>query len=60
MSDIAKLKCDEILAIYDFLDNIRDYGHIYYDDPQLLDEPFNKILEGMESILTLIQDNYSR
>jgi len=60
MSDIAKIKSNEMEEIIDFFHFIEDYGHIFYDDPKILDEPFKKIMDGIEEIRNIVDDNYSR
>ena len=44
MADIKEIKSLEMEEIIDFYRFIEDYGHIFYDDPSTLDEPFNKII----------------
>lgn len=56
--DIAKLKSTEIIEIYDFLDGLREYGHIYHYPPEMLDAPFKKILEGINEIQQLMKDSF--
>ena len=46
--------------IIDFYYFIEDYGHIFYDNPNILDKPFNKIIEGIEEIKEIIDNNYSK
>jgi hypothetical protein len=46
---------DEIL---DFYHGIEEYGHIFYLDPKLLDEPFKKILEGIKAIEDMMKESY--
>lgn len=58
--DIFQHKKQEMQEIIDFYYHIEEYGHIYYDEPELLDKPFNKILEGINEITKLIENNYSR
>jgi hypothetical protein len=43
--------------IIDFWNNIQEYGHIFYGDNQELEEPFKKIIEGIEEVRK-IQDKY--
>jgi len=57
--DIAILKKREIQEIYDFLELIQDYGHIYHYPEENLDEPFKRILEGISEIQKLMDDSYS-
>ena len=56
--DIAIIKKEEISEIYDFLDGLRDYGHIYHYLPERLDEPFQKILDGIQEVQQLMKDSY--
>ena len=42
--DIKKIKEQEIDDIYDFLEVLEEYGHVYHYPPEKLDEPFKKIL----------------
>ena len=56
--DIKKLKPSEIQEIRDFLDGLEEYGHIYHYPPEKLDEPFNKILEGIEEIRKLMRESF--
>jgi hypothetical protein len=60
MADIKELKKEEMQDIIDFWYHIQDYGHIFYDDPSILDAPFKKIIEGMDEITDIIDKNYSR
>lgn len=55
---IKKLKPNEIQEIKDFLDGLEEYGHIYHYPPEKLDEPFNKILEGIEEIRKLMRESF--
>ena len=57
MSDIKELKKLEIIDFFYF---IQDYGHIFYDDPSVLDKPFIKIMEGIDEIRQIVDNNYSR
>jgi hypothetical protein len=43
--------------IIDFWQHIEEYGHIFYGDNQELEEPFKKIMEGIEEIRA-IQNKY--
>ena len=56
--DIAILKKDEMQEVIDFCDEIREFGHIFYLDPKLLDEPFRKILEGIEEIHGMMNESF--
>ena len=60
MADIAQLKKEEMSDIIDFYYHIEQYGHIFYEDPSVLDAPFKKIMEGIEEVATIIERNYSR
>ena len=57
--DIKNIKTNEIQEIYDFLEGLQDYGHIYHLPPDRLDEPFNKILEGIAEIQKLMNESWS-
>lgn len=56
--DINEIKKEEISDIRDFLDTLDDYGHIYYYEPDMLDGPFKKIMEGIEEVHKLMNDSY--
>jgi len=56
--DIKKIKEEEVSEMYDFLENLQDYGHIYHYPPEKLDEPFKKIMEGIEEIQKLMEDSF--
>jgi hypothetical protein len=45
MSDIKEIKKEEMMKIIDFYHFIENYGHIFYDDPKILDDPFKKLLK---------------
>ena len=55
---IKDLKKNEMQEVIDFYHFIEDYGHIFYDDPKVLDEPFKQILDGIEKITRIVSDNY--
>lgn len=57
--DIAILKKDELQEIRNFCQLIEEYGHIFLMEPHLLDEPFNKILEGIKEIEQMMDDSFS-
>jgi hypothetical protein len=57
MADIKDLRKNEMEEIIDFWNHIQEYGHIFYGDNQELEEPFKKILEGIEEVRK-IQDKY--
>lgn len=59
MSDIKEHKKEEYQLMLDFIDLLNDYGHIFHEDPQVLDEPFNKILTGIDQIKKIMDKNYS-
>lgn len=42
----------------DFYYKIEEYGHIFHLDLKLLDEPFKKIIEGMEAVEKMMDDSY--
>ena len=50
MADIKEIKKAEMSEIIDFYYKMEEYGHIFHLDPKLLDEPFKKIIEGMEAV----------
>ncbi len=56
--DIKEIKKEEISEIYDFLNLLQDYGHVYHYPPEKLDEPFKKIMEGIQEIQQLMDDSY--
>lgn len=58
--NINEIKKEELFEIKDFINFIEEWGHIFYDDPKTLDEPFNKILGGINEIRQIIDDNYSK
>jgi len=60
MPNIKELKKSEMGEIIDFYYFIEEYGHIFYDEPKVLDEPFKKILEGIEEVKKIVDDNFSR
>jgi hypothetical protein len=60
MADIKQIKSVEMQEIIDFYHFIEDYGHIFYDDPSILNEPFLKIIEGINEITEIVNSNYSR
>lgn len=59
MPDIKELKSLEMQEIIDFFYFIEDYGHIFYDDPQVLDSSFKKIIDGINEVREIIEQNYS-
>jgi hypothetical protein len=56
--EIKELKKNEMQDIIDFYHFIEDYGHIFYDDPKVLDEPFKQILDGIEKVKQIVNENY--
>ena len=56
--DIKKIKKEEVSEMYDFLEGLQDYGNIYHYPPEKLDEPFKKIMEGIEEIQQLMKDSF--
>ena len=56
--DIKKIKEQEIHDISNFLEVLEEYGHVYHYPPEKLDEPFKKILEGIQEINELMDDSY--
>ena len=58
--DIKQLKPTEIQEIYDFLQGLEEYGHIFHFPPNQLDEPFRKILEGISEIQKLMKESWER
>lgn len=56
--DIKELKPQEMQEIIDFYYHIEDYGHIFHFKPEKLDEPFKKIMEGMQEIQQLMKDSF--
>lgn len=56
--DIKEIKKHEMEEIYDFCNHIEVYGHIFRFQPEMLDEPFNKILEGIKEVKKLMDDSY--
>jgi len=58
MADIKEIKKYEMEEISDFLNKIEDYGHIFHMNPKLLDEPFKKIMEGIEEVEKMMDDSF--
>ena len=56
--DIKEIKKQEVSEMYDFLEGLQDYGHIYHYTPEKLDEPFKKIIEGMQEIQQLMKYSF--
>ena len=58
MPDINEIKRDEMTEIIDFYYFISEFGYIFYDKPYVLDEPFRKILEGINEVREIVDNNY--
>lgn len=56
--DIKEIKSEEIEEMYGFLQNLQDYGHIYHFPLEKLDEPFKKIMEGMQEVEELMEESW--
>ena len=56
--DIKKIKNFEMSEILDFYYHIEEYGHIYHYPPEKLNEPFKKIMEGIEEVQQLMNDSF--
>jgi hypothetical protein len=56
INDIRKAEMEEII---DFYHHIQEYGHIFYGKNSELDEPFKKILEGIEKIREIQKEYWS-
>lgn len=56
--DIKEIKQQEVQELYDFLEVLEDYGHIYHYAPERLDEPFSKIMEGVEEVQQLMKESF--
>jgi hypothetical protein len=56
--DIKEIKKLEIGEIYDFLEGLQEYGHIYHYPPERLDKPFSKIIEGIHEVQQLMKDSF--
>ena len=56
--DIKELKPQEMQETIDFYYHIEDYGHIFHFEPEKLDEPFKKIIEGISEIRKMMCDSY--
>lgn len=57
INDVKKEEMDEII---DFYHHIQDYGHIFLLPPEKLDEPFKKIMDGINEVREMINDSYGR
>lgn len=58
--NIKDIKKNEMQEIIDFYYFIEDYGHIFYDEEKVLNEPFKKILDGINEVRKIVDDNYGR
>jgi hypothetical protein len=56
--NIKDFKSVELQEILDFYYGIMEYGHIYHYPPEKLDEPFKKILEGIDEVNKLMKDSF--
>ena len=56
--DIKELKPQEMQEIINFYYHIEDFGHIFHFEPEKLDEPFKKIIEGISEIRKMMDDSY--
>ncbi len=56
--DIKDLKKQEMQEIIDFWYHIEDYGHVFHFEPNTLDNPFKKIIEGIAEVRKLMDDSY--
>lgn len=56
--DIKDIKKNEVQEIIDFYYHLQDYGHVFHLEPKLLDEPFKKILEGIEEVRDLMDKSF--
>ena len=56
--DIKELKPQEMQEIIDYYYHIEDYGHIFHFEPEKLDEPFKKIIDGISEIRKMMDDSY--
>ena len=55
---IRKYKGDEMVEIEEFVRRLDEYEYMFVGDPDLLVEPFSKILEGIEQIDALLDDSW--
>ncbi|MFL0354792.1 hypothetical protein [Xanthomarina sp. GH4-25] len=56
--DIKEIKSTEVSEMYDFLQGLEDYGHIYHYPPEKLNKPFKKMMEGIEEIQQMMKDSF--
>ncbi len=59
MPNIKDIRKNEMEEIIDFYHHIQEYGHIFYGENSELDEPFKKILEGIEKIREIQKEYWS-
>jgi hypothetical protein len=59
MANIKDIRHAEMEEIIDFWRNIEEHGHIFYGDNQELEEPFKKIMEGIEEIRAILNKYWS-
>lgn len=59
MPHIKELRKNEMEEIIDFYHHIEEYGHIFYGDNQELEEPFKKIMEGIDEIRKIQKEYWS-
>lgn len=57
--DIKELKPDELQEIIDFYYFIEEYGHVFHIDPEKLDAPFKKIIDGIYEIREMMNESFS-
>lgn len=57
--DIKELKPDELQEIIDFYYFIEEYGHVFHLDPEKLDVPFKKIIDGIYEIRRMMNESFS-
>lgn len=58
MPRIEEIKREEMSDILGFYNTVKEYGHIFYQDPKELDEPFRKIMEGIREVEQMMVDSY--
>ena len=56
--NIKELKPAEMEEILDFYTHIEEYGHIFHYPSEKLDEPFKKIMEGIDEIRKMMNDSW--
>ena len=59
MPNIKDIRKEEMQEIIDFYLNIEEYGHIFYGDNSELEEPFKKIMEGIDEIRAIQKEYWS-